>query len=236
MRHGSNSGGEGGARPRGSGAAVVFDTLKREILSLDLAPGAVLDEADLARRFGVSRSPVREALIRLSGDRLVLSLPNRPTAVAPIDLFALKGHLDAVQLIYRVTCRNAASRRTPRDVAALNDLQEAHDAATRKGDLAAIVQGNRAFHTEVARIAGNAHYMTWQAGLLEEGERYMHLCIRQLGWPGDDTLGGGHRAIIVAIEAGDAPAADRAGAEDAAIFRRALLTLFDDPPSAGLAL
>jgi DNA-binding GntR family transcriptional regulator len=235
MRDGTNNGGEGGVR-RGSGAAAVYEALKREILSLDLAPGAVLDEADLARRFGVSRSPVREALIRLSGHRLVTSLPNRPTAVAPIDLYALKGHLDAVQLLYRVTCRMAACRRAPRDVAALNDLQEAHDAATRKGDLAAIVQGNRAFHTEVARIAGNAHYLTWQAGLLEEGERYMHLCIRQLGWPGEDTLGGGHRAIILAIEAGDASAADRAGAEDAAIFRRALLTLFDDLPSAGLAL
>jgi DNA-binding GntR family transcriptional regulator len=215
---------------------LVYDALKREILSLHLAPGTVLDEAELARRFEVSRSPVREALIRLSGDRLVLSLPNRPTAVAPIDLFALKGHLDAVQLMYRVTCRNAASRRTSRDVAALNDLQKAHDAATRKGDLAAIVQGNRAFHTEVARIAGNAHYMAWQAGLLQEGERYMHLCIRQLGWPGEDTLGGGHRAIILAIAAGDAAAADAAGAEDAAIFRRAFLTLFDDPPSGGLQL
>jgi DNA-binding GntR family transcriptional regulator len=196
----------------------------------------VLDEAELARRFGVSRSPIREALIRLAGDRLVLSLPNRPTAVAPIEFFALTGHLDAVLLIYRVTCRMAAARRGPRDVAALEGLQEAHDAATRKGDLAAIVQGNRAFHTEIARIAGNAHYMSWQAGLLEEGERYMHLCIRQLGWPEDDTLGGGHRAIIAAVEAGDALAAERAGAEDAAIFRRALLTLFEDQPNAGLTL
>jgi DNA-binding GntR family transcriptional regulator len=231
-----NSDAEGGARPRGSGAAAVYDALKREILSLDLAPGAVLDEAELARRFGVSRSPVREALIRLAGDRLVLSLPNRPTAVAPIDLFALTGHLDAFQLIYRVTCRMAAMRRVPRDVAALNELQEAHDAATRIGDLAAIVKGNRDFHTEIARIAGNVHYLTWQTGLLEEGERYMHLCIRQLGWPGEVTLGGGHRAIIAAIEAQDVPAAERAGAEDAAIFRRALLTLFENLPSAGLSL
>lgn len=236
MRYGSNGGEDGGARPRGSGATAVYEVLKREILSLALSPGAVLDEAELARRFGVSRSPVREALIRLSGHRLVLSPPNRPTVVAPIDLFALKSHLDAVQLLYRVTCRMAASRRVPDDVAALSSLQEAHDAAIRKDDLGAVVQGNRAFHTEVARIAGNAHYSAWQAGLLEEGERYMHLCIRQLGLPDDDALGGGHRAIILAIEAGDAAAADRAGAEDAAIFRRALLTLFDDPPSAGLAL
>ena len=231
-----NSGGDGGARPRGSGAATVYATLKREILTLDLAPGAVLDEAELGRRFGVSRSPVREALIRLSGDRLVLSLPNRPTAVAPIELFALTGHLDAVHLLYRVTCRLAASRRVPRDVDALNALQVVHDAATRDGDLVAIVQANRAFHAEVARIAGNAHYMTWQAGLLEEGERYMHLCIRQLGWPGEDALGGGHRAIIAAIGAGDSDAAERAGAEDAAIFRHALLTIFEDQPSAGLSL
>lgn len=236
MQDGTRIGGDGVARPRGSGAATVYDALKREILSLDLAPGAVLDEAELGRRFGVSRSPIREALIRLAGDRLVLSHPNRPTAVAPIDLFALTGHLDAVQLIYRVTCRLAAARCSPRDAAALNDLQDVHDAATRKGDLVAIVQANRAFHAEIARIAGNVHYLTWQAGLLEEGERYMHLCIRQLGWPGEDTLGGGHRAIIAAIADGDGPGAERAGAEDAAIFRRALLTLFEDQPSAELPL
>ena len=55
-------------RVKGSGVKVAYETLRDEILSLTLAPGALLDETTLADRFGMSRSPVREALIRLAGD------------------------------------------------------------------------------------------------------------------------------------------------------------------------
>jgi DNA-binding GntR family transcriptional regulator len=223
-----------GARPRGSGSVVVYETLKREILTLDLAPGSVLDEADIARRFGVSRSPVREALIRLTGDRLVLGLRNRSTVVAPIEFLALSSHLEAVRLMYRVTCRLAALRRNTGDIEVLESLQETHDQATRAGDFAAIVRANGAFHLQIARIAGNGHFEAWQAGLLEEGERYMHLCIRQLGAPAPPLLGGGHRAIIAAIAAGDADRADVAGAEDAGILKRSLASLLEEQPAADL--
>ena len=52
----------------------------------DFKPGDRLVESELAERLGVSRTPVREALIRLSGDGLVVTLPNRTTIVAPVDI------------------------------------------------------------------------------------------------------------------------------------------------------
>ncbi len=56
-------------RAKGSGVRLAYDTLRDEILALTLPPGALLDEMTLAERFGMSRSPVREALIRLAGRR-----------------------------------------------------------------------------------------------------------------------------------------------------------------------
>ena len=61
-------------RTKGTGARFAYETLRDEILSLALAPGQLLDETTFAERFGMSRSPVREAFIRLAGDGLVVTL------------------------------------------------------------------------------------------------------------------------------------------------------------------
>ncbi len=73
-------------RIRGTGWKNVYETLRNEILSLALPPGQLLDETTLAERFDMSRSPVREALIRLGADELVVTLSNRSTIVAPIEV------------------------------------------------------------------------------------------------------------------------------------------------------
>ncbi|MCJ8029152.1 GntR family transcriptional regulator, partial [Shinella yambaruensis] len=73
-------------RVRGMGSKSVYDTLRTEILALTLPPGQLLDETTLAERFDMSRSPIREALIRLAGEELVVTLSNRSTIVAPIEV------------------------------------------------------------------------------------------------------------------------------------------------------
>ncbi len=85
-------------RVKGTGVKFAYETLRDEILSLDLEPGAVLDETSLAERFGMSRSPVREALIRLAGDDLVVTLSNRSTVVAPIDLQSFPKYVEALDV------------------------------------------------------------------------------------------------------------------------------------------
>ena len=68
-----------GKRTRGAGWKDIYTTLRNEILSLVLKPGQLLDEMSIAERFDMSRSPVREALIRLASDELVVTLSNRST-------------------------------------------------------------------------------------------------------------------------------------------------------------
>ena len=79
-------------------------------------PGQPLDETGLAERFGLSRSPVREALIRLSLEELVVTLPNRSTIVAPIEIATFPAYVDALDIAQRMNCRLAAEQRTEADL------------------------------------------------------------------------------------------------------------------------
>jgi GntR family transcriptional regulator, rspAB operon transcriptional repressor len=73
-------------RERGRGAAYVFDALRDEIISLRLAPGTVLSRMELQDRFGLSSTPIRDALMRLHEEGLVDVFPQHATVVTPIDL------------------------------------------------------------------------------------------------------------------------------------------------------
>ena len=70
---------------RGAGVQTVYEQLRSAIVNLELPPGSPLDEVRLSQQFAMSRTPIREALVRLVGDGLVTTLPNRSTVVAPID-------------------------------------------------------------------------------------------------------------------------------------------------------
>ena len=97
-------------RPRGTGASYVHEQLKNRILHLELMPGTLLDETEISRQFGVSRSPVREALIRLSAEGLVQNFRNRTAIVAQFDIATLPSYFDAMQMLYRLGCRLAAAQ------------------------------------------------------------------------------------------------------------------------------
>ena len=89
-------------RVRGSGAQTVYETLRQSIIDLTLEPGSPLDEVSLSEQFAMSRTPIREALVRLSADGLVATLPNRNTIVSPIDFVRLPVYFEALTLMYRV--------------------------------------------------------------------------------------------------------------------------------------
>ncbi len=76
-------------QPRGQGVQYVYEHLRDQIWRLELRPGSKLDEASVVRSLGVSRTPVREAIVRLASEHLVNLLPNRGAQVAPLDLLDL---------------------------------------------------------------------------------------------------------------------------------------------------
>ena len=112
-------------RPKGTGTQRVYAQVREDIIALRIPPGADLDEAGLERRFEVSRTPVREALIRLGSEGLIQLLPNRGARVTEIDISELPQIFEALDLGQRATIRWAALRRTSENMTDLRKFNQA---------------------------------------------------------------------------------------------------------------
>ena len=216
--------------PRGSGPAKIHAVLKAEILNMTLSPGASLDETSLSVRFGMSRTPVREALVRLVQEGLARTLPNRNTIVSAIDFDSVPAYLDALTLMYRVTGRLAADRRTPADIDRLRALQAAFSTSVARQDVLAMLETNRDFHLAIAEIAGNPYYIDLSARILNEGMRLLRLYYRSFHDQLPPEFVDEHDAIIAAIEARDVAASDRLAQGHATQIIRQLQRLLTPAP------
>jgi len=196
-------------RKRGQGVGAVYDTLKREILNLTLQPGSAIDEVKLAERFGISRTPIREAMVKLAGEGLVVTLPNRFTIVAPIDFPNLPQFFDALSLMYRVTTRLAAANRTEDELAAIWELQHGYTRAVEARDVLAMIEVNRNFHAEIAKAGKNRYYAELFERLLDEGRRLLRLYYSSYNDKLPRIYLQEHEDMLAAIGRQDIEAADR---------------------------
>ena len=195
-------------RKRGSGAQFVYSILRDEILDLTLLPGSPIDEIRLSERLSMSRTPIREALVRLASEGLVTTLPNRSTVVSNIDFMNLHTFFDAMTLMYRVTTRLAAQFHTPADMANIRARQVEFAKAVSAQDALSMIATNREFHAEIARAGRNPYYESLCLRLLDEGRRLLRMYYQSF----DDQLPSEyvqeHEDLIAAIEARDIGRAD----------------------------
>ena len=226
---------------RGTGAARTYQTLRNRILSLELAPGSDLDEASLVELLGVSRTPVREALIRLAADDLVVLLPNRGAKVAPLDLMDLPRYIEALDLAQRAVNRFAARRRTERDLANIRAANQAFEAATDRGDAMELTELNHEFHAAIARAAHNRFVADHYVHLLDQGMRLLRIPFAFDAAEDRANLhilriAGEHMDMLQAIENRDADLADRQGHAHAELFRSRLMKFLRQNLAPGLEI
>ncbi|MDI7862762.1 GntR family transcriptional regulator [Rhizobiaceae bacterium n13] len=202
-------------RKRGSGVKMVYDILRDEILDLVLPPGSAIDEVQLAERFGMSRTPIREALVRLSGEGLIDTLPNRSTMVSNIDFLNMHTYFDALVLMYRVTTQLAAKYHRPEDLVAIRTQQAAFAAAVEAQDALGMIATNAALHLSIAEAGRNPYFTGLFKRLLDEGRRILRLYYQSY----DDRLPPQfveeHDEMIAAIESRDLDKAERLAREHA---------------------
>lgn len=196
-------------RIKGTGVKLAYETLRDEILSLELQPGSVLDETSLAERFGMSRSPVREAIIRLAGEDLVVTLSNRSTVVAPIDVQSFPKYVEALDIAQRMNTRLAAELRTDLDLRTIAKRQKEFVAAVNSRDHLAMSEANMAFHMAIAAAGRNPYLAAFYGRLLNQGRRMLHLHFAYLEQGNDgDLLTDEHDDMLAAIRDRDVERAD----------------------------
>jgi DNA-binding GntR family transcriptional regulator len=196
-------------RKRGSGVKLVYDVLRDEIVDLVLEPGSPIDEIHLAQRFEMSRTPIREALVRLAGDGLVTTLPNRSTVVSNINFLTLHTFFDAMTLMYRVTTRLAAEYHTAEDLGAIRRHQAAFAQAVQDQDALAMIATNRDFHAAIAVAGQNTYYEGLFIRLLDEGRRILRIYYHSYHDQLPQQYVTEHDDMIAAIEARDIDLADK---------------------------
>lgn len=156
-------------------AAAIAERLRQDILSGAHAPGAALKQDVLAQAYAVSRIPVREALLQLEAEGLVVIHPHRGAVVTPMsraeidDVFALRGLLET-RLIDA-----SLPHLTRDDIARLGEIDARFAQAMRAGDVASFGALNAELHLAMYVRAGQPRTLAVVTGLLQTSERYTRL-------------------------------------------------------------
>jgi DNA-binding GntR family transcriptional regulator len=198
--------------PKGAGSSVAYQQLSRKILNLEFPPGMLLEEPRLVELLGLSRTPVREALIRLRTEGLIVQTSNQTATVAPLDIPALRHYFEAVDVVQRTVSRWAALRRTEAHLSDIKAKSLAYEEATERRDSTEMIELNRDFHVAIAEAAGNEFFLDLSIRLYNQGLRVGRMSFvydfnhSNLGH--FEQIVADHRGLVEAIEEGDAERAD----------------------------
>jgi DNA-binding GntR family transcriptional regulator len=189
-----------------SASAVAADVIRAAILDGRLEPGRRLKEEELARELGISRTPVREALLVLLTEGLLDSAPNRGAAVRSYaaedldDLYQLRAVLEGF------AARRAAARVSADAVARLADSCERFEELRADEDVTELVRENVLFHEIILEAAGSARLTQLVRGVVQ-----LPLVYRSFYWysPGQKLISEHyHRQLTSALAAHDAERAE----------------------------
>lgn len=201
----NDTGGSVFARPATVGNKV-FEAMRQAIIQLQLRPGDPLSEAEMARQFGVSRQPVREAFIKLAEVGLVEIRPQRGTSVVMISRREVENARFIREAIEVAVARKAAAESAPRHHDILDGLIERQRAANKAGDHAEFLRLDEAFHQALAEAADCEHAWRLLENLKAQMDRVRYLSLSDA--TPIDTLIDQHAVIADSIRRRDPDAAE----------------------------
>ncbi|MFD5516722.1 GntR family transcriptional regulator [Streptomyces sp. DT193] len=182
----------------------VYAHVKQGVLERRYEGGSLLTEGELADAVGVSRTPVREALLRLEAEGLIKLYPKKGALVLPVSAQEIADVVETRQLVEEHAARKAVPA-SPRLLARLEELLDQQKEQAAAGDLAAAAVTDRCFHAEIVRSGGNEIlsrlYDQLRDRQLRMGVAVMHAHPDRI----TKTLVE-HEQILQALRAGDADA------------------------------
>lgn len=185
-------------------AARAYSGIKQAIVSLEFEPGAKLSESMLAQRLEVSRTPVREALIRLASEGLVDIIPQHGTVVSAIRRDILSDAIFAREALETEIVREACRKRTTADIRALRTSLRKQAAAAKSGNYELLYELDDEMHHKFACIARRPNVWQLVSDVKVHMDRARRFTFTDMQVP---RIVEQHTRIVDAIEEGQAEAA-----------------------------
>lgn len=187
--------------------SMIAAKVREAIAHGELAPGAQLGEAELARELGVSRGPLREGLQRLTQEGLLVAIRNRGVFVIEMTAQTMRDVYIAREAVERAAAAEVVRIDPVGAATALLSTIDDMARAEKRGDAAGVEEADFSFHRQLVALADSPRLSRMNATLLTE----MRMCLRALAdsWVAKETRVEEHRAIAEAIADGDAERADR---------------------------
>lgn len=175
----------------------IFQLVRQDILTCELKPGEELREADLAQRYGVSKTPVRDAMQKLEFEGLIEIEPRRGHRVRPVSMRDAEDILELRAVLECAVVTKVARRAEPEELAALDALRQCDGDTIR-----AFADYNRRFHATLAQMSGNRRLAEESVRVMEFYDRLAIVSLTLLSREGGfDTPLADHNAIIDALQA-----------------------------------
>ena len=179
----------------------VAERLRQRIFAHELTPGTWIDEQKLAEQYGISRTPLREALKVLASEGLVELKPRRGCYVTEISRQDLDDIFPLMAILEGRCAADAVKAAKPVDIEELREIHARLEAAAREGRISAFFEANQAFHRRIQELASNR----WLLSVIQDLRKVLKLSrLHSLSLEGrlQQSLEE-HRAIMAAFEAGE---------------------------------
>lgn len=210
-------------------AAVAYEAIVRRIISLEYQPSQHLEESQLMEDLGIGRTPVREALVRLQGENMVESHPNKGVIVRPITLQNTKAMFESTGIFESGVVDIAVTKNC---AGAIKKMKEANDRVlktVKQGDLLGMVEANHNFHMALAGASQNEFLIRAVHDVRSEAKRLSYLSYNTV-MGAEQNLEGHyesvieeHEQIIACLEAKDASGLKQLLKHHLEIFRKRIV-------------
>ena len=151
---------------------VIFETLRKAIVSGDIKPGERLMEVSLANQMGVSRTPVREAIRRLEAEGLVTMIPRKGTHVSELSVKDIMDVLEVRTVLDKLATDLAAKRMQPSQLKALENAHKQYIACVEKNNMEGAIKKDVEFHDIIYASSGNPRLIAVAGSLREHIYRF----------------------------------------------------------------
>jgi DNA-binding GntR family transcriptional regulator len=188
-------------------SSIAYESIKRLIVRVELAPGTVVREDDLQQQLGIGRTPIREALQRLERDQLVTIIPRRGVMVSPIDVGDLALLFETRSILEPYVHRLAATRGDERHWNTMETALARADELGDDGPWTELLHADRVCHEQVWEASNNRFLVQTLEMLYTQSERLWHQYVRDVA----DLRSAldEHRAVLRALRDGDGATAAR---------------------------